>query len=114
MLMIVPAKNVLMMWFEEQAEITYTARHVWVLATSKLRSTWPTWEKDYIEKQSRRGERIAVISRFSSGAKGNLKALILKTRARPFSFSEVLAKNLIKGGATTYIPKYHALIETLT
>jgi hypothetical protein len=35
----VPAKNVLMMWFEEQAEITYTARHVWVLAASKSHAT---------------------------------------------------------------------------
>jgi hypothetical protein len=70
-------------------------------------------EKEYIEKQSRRGERIAVVSGFSSGAQGNLKALILKTRARPFSFSEALAKNLIKGRSHpvhTKIP-YSNLIE---
>lgn len=36
MLVIVLAKNeLLIMWFEEQAEITYTAHHVWVLAASK-------------------------------------------------------------------------------
>jgi hypothetical protein len=40
MLVIVPAKNeLLIMWLEEQAEITYTARHVWVLAASKSHTT---------------------------------------------------------------------------
>jgi hypothetical protein len=44
-------------------------------------------EKEYIEKQSRRGERIAVISRFSSGANGNSKAPTINGEGKTFLHS---------------------------